>query len=256
MRTERLASLSRFSSMFAHDIRNPLAGIKKTLEFLDRQTETSQPLVYGMVRDLQFAVDLLLGMINDMLDVYQEHSAGLPLIMSPFQMGGMLEEVAHLFKSEARAREVAITVNAAEDGCPFPGDRRRLQRVMVNLVHNALKYSPPGSTITLSSSIVNTSPRQDDFEEAGSSLMITVDDQGPGIDPQDFPHLFEMFFKKKNGRDLCIGRGLGLHFCKLVAEAHQGRIRARNREAGGAQFCIELPLELKERGHAYQNCDR
>lgn len=245
VRTERLASLSQFASMFAHDIRNPLAGIKKTLELLGREGgDLPQPLTHAMVQDLQFTVDLLLGMINDMLDVYQESYSGLPLIISPLRMAGILEEVAHLFKSEARAKEVVIDVKTAEDGYMFPGDRRRLQRVVVNLVHNALKYSPSGGSVRLSSFIVDSFSFDGNSTSPGSSLVLTVEDQGPGVDPHDFPHLFEMFFKKKNGQDLRIGRGLGLHFCKLVVEAHHGRIWAQNLEPGGAKFCVVLPISI------------
>lgn len=255
LRSERLASLSQFASMFAHDIRNPLAGIKKTLELLGREAECPQPFMRSAVQDLQFTVDLLLGMINDMLDVYQESYAGLPLIISPFRMGGVLEEVALLFKGEARAKEVTFDIKTFENGYLFPGDRRRLQRVVVNLVHNALKYSPPSGTVTLSSFVVtNSSPTQ--FSDgSSSSLMMTVEDQGPGIDPHDFPHLFELFFKKKDGQDFRIGRGLGLHFCKLVVEAHRGQIWAQNLETGGAKFSVALPLDERERGNAYQDRD-
>lgn len=256
LRSERLASLSQFASMFAHDIRNPLAGIKKTLELLGREAECCEPFMRSAVQDLQLTVDLLLGMINDMLDVYQESYMGLPLIISPFRMGGILEDVAHLFKGEARAKEVTIRVKTAEDGYLFPGDRRRLQRVVVNLAHNALKYSPPGGTITLSSFIVNDASPGDEAVSAGSSLLVTVEDQGPGVDPHDFPHLFELFFKKKDGQDLRIGRGLGLHFCKLVIEAHCGHIWAQNLETGGAKFCMALPLRDREMLNAYQDRDR
>lgn len=250
MRTERLASLSQFASMFAHDIRNPLAGIKKTLELLGQEA-FSRSYMHDRIRDMQCSVNLLLGMINDMLDVYQENYTGLPLIISPFRVEDMLEEVACLFKSEARAKEVTIDVNADGNGRLFPGDRRRLQRVVINLLHNALKHSLPGGLIKLSSFIVKNGFLSDDSNSSGSSLVITVEDQGQGIDPRDFPHLFEMFFRKKNGQDSRIGRGLGLYFCKLVVEAHHGRIWAKNRQLEGAEFGVALPLEVKEMAHAY-----
>ena len=74
-------------------------------------------------------------------------------------------------------------------------------------------------------------------------VVTEVQDDGPGIDPADLPQIFEMFFRKKDGTDLRIGRGLGLHFCRLVVEAHHGRIVAANRPAGGAVFSVVLPCQ-------------
>jgi signal transduction histidine kinase len=71
---------------------------------------------------------------------------------------------------------------------------------------------------------------------------ISVEDEGPGIESNDLPHIFDMFFRKKDGLDYRIGRGLGLHYCRLVVEAHHGVIRAGNRPNGGARFTVELPV--------------
>jgi signal transduction histidine kinase len=74
-------------------------------------------------------------------------------------------------------------------------------------------------------------------------VVTEVRDDGPGIDPADLPQIFEMFLRKKDGTDLRIGRGLGLHFCRLVVEAHHGRIVAANRPTGGAVFSVVLPCQ-------------
>ncbi|MEW6245123.1 MAG: ATP-binding protein [Nitrospirota bacterium] len=242
LRSERLASLSQFASMFAHDIRNPLAGIKKTLELLGQREELQAEPQRRWFQDLRFTTDLLLGMINDMLDVYQESYSGLPLITSRFSVNAALGEVVQLFRSEAEARDVIIRLRVPHEEVWMTADRRRFQRVAMNLIHNALKYSPPESRITVT---LEAQPEVDLRAEgpgrAESAVLIRVEDEGPGIEPEDLPHLFEMFFRKKDGRDLRIGRGLGLHFCWLVAEAHHGRIWAANRAEGGAVFSILLP---------------
>lgn len=242
LRSERLASLSQFASMFAHDIRNPLAGIKKTLELLAQREELQAEPQRRWFQDLRFTTDLLLGMINDMLDVYQESYSGLPLITSRFSVNAALGEVVQLFRSEAEARDVIIRLRVPHEEVWMTADRRRLQRVAMNLIHNALKYSPPESRITIT---LEAQPEADLHAEGPgrveSAVLIRVEDEGPGIEPEDLPHLFEMFFRKKDGRDLRIGRGLGLHFCWLVAEAHHGRIWAANRPEGGAVFSILLP---------------
>ena len=243
IRSERLASLSQFASMFAHDIRNPLVGIKKTLELLE-QDEGSQLAAHRQWwDDMRLTIDLLLGMINDMLDVYQESYSGLPLLNSTVSVKGLVTDVMQLFRSEATAKRIDFHVAMPEDDVAMTADRRRLLRVLINLVHNAIKFSPQGGRITVA---VHAEAREWTDRESpvtsSSQVIIRVADEGPGIAPEDLPHLFEMFGRRKDPGDIRIGRGLGLHFCRLVVAAHRGKIRAENRSSGGAVFSVELPL--------------
>lgn len=249
VRSERLASLSQFASMFAHDIRNPLAGIKKTLEWLGRCPEMEQAQPRRCLEDLRFTADLLLGMINDMLDVYQESYSGLPLCTSPVSPSLLLKEVLRLFRSEAEAQEVQFHLQVQADDLWIMGDGRRLQRVLINLIHNALKYSPPQGTIMIAVQVEgDESLSTEDQMQPAHCPMVTIhiEDEGPGIAPEDLPHLFEMFFRKKDGQDYRIGRGLGLHFCHLVVEAHGGQIAAGNCPEGGAKFTVTLPVRQEQ----------
>ncbi|QOJ34545.1 MAG: PAS domain S-box protein [Nitrospira sp.] len=248
VRSERLASLSQFASMFAHDIRNPLAGIKKTLEWLGGRPEMAQDLPRRCLEDLRFTTDLLLGMINDMLDVYQESYAGLPLSTSSVSLSRVLKDVTHLFRPEAEAQQVRFSVQMPAEEVRIVGDGRRLQRVLINVIHNALKYSPPQGTITITLRQNAPSGVGGLDHEGGRASMVTfsVEDDGPGIAPEDLSHLFELFFRKKDGQDYRIGRGLGLHFCRLVVEAHGGLIRASNRPEGGAIFTVTLPVTQEQ----------
>lgn len=243
LRSERLASLSQFASMFAHDIRNPLAGIKKTLELLAQRQELQQEPLGRWFDDLRFTTDLLLGMINDMLDVYQESYSGLPLITSTFSVNAALQEVIQLFSSEAAVRDVSFRVEMPDEEVLITADRRRLQRVGINLIHNALKFSPPRGVIAVTVQVDRTGALGSQLGHTENpTVLIRVEDEGSGIEPHELPHLFEMFFRKKDGSDARIGRGLGLHFCRLVVEAHHGRIWAANRPNGGAVFTIALPV--------------
>src|SRR5207237_3847024 len=142
-------SLSQFASMFAHDIRNPLVGIKKTLELLALD-EGSQPI--GQRQwwgDMRLTIDLLLGMINDMLDVYQESYSGLPLLNSTVSVKGLVDDVVQLFRPEATAKRITFHIEMPDDDVVMTADRRRLLRVFANLVHNAIKFSPQGGKITV-----------------------------------------------------------------------------------------------------------
>ena len=237
LRSERLASLSQFASMFAHDIRNPLAGVKKTLELMGHRPELQGAPVRGWCEDLQFTIELLQGMINDMLDVYQEHYSGLPLMTSSGPIHELLQEVVRLFRPEVEARHIKLELSVPPETISIKADRRRLERALINLVHNAVKFSSAGGTIVIS--LRHQTPR---LSEHGT-VLLSVEDEGPGIDPNELPHIFEMFFQHYGRQDGRIGRGLGLYFCRLVAEAHHGQIHAANRPDGGAVFTVELPLE-------------
>jgi len=243
IRSERLASLSQFASMFAHDIRNPLVGVKKTLELL-AQDEGSQPAAQRQWwDDMRLTIDLLLGMINDMLDVYQESYSELPLLTSTVSVNSVVADVVQLFRIEATAKQIAFHLEMPEEDIVITADRRRLLRVLINLVHNALKFSPQGGmiTVTVHADAQGCSGREF-LDTSSSQVTIQVADEGPGIAPEDLPHLFEMFCRRKDPGDIRIGRGLGLHFCRLVVAAHRGRIWAENRSSGGAVFSVELPL--------------
>lgn len=246
LRSERLASLSKFASMFAHDIRNPLAGIKKTLELMAQREELQVEPVRRWCEDLQFTVGLLQGMISDMLDVYQESYMGLPLLTSAVPVSTLVDEALHLFRTEAEARQIVFRREMPECEILLTADRRRLLRVFINLVHNALKYSPVGGVVTITVDTDESAhrwPGEGASVPGGGVVTVRVADEGPGIEPEDLPHLFEMFFRKnEEGRDPRIGRGLGLHFCRLVVEAHHGVIHAENRPTGGALFALALPL--------------
>jgi PAS domain S-box-containing protein len=243
IRSERLASLSHFASMFAHDIRNPLVGIKKTLELLEQDEESQSATHRPWWDDMHLTIDLLLGMINDMLDVYQESYSGLPLLISTVSVKSLVADVVQLFQSEAAAKRIAFHIEMPDDDVAITADRRRLLRVLINLVHNALKFSPQGGMITVTvQAEVREYMNRGSHDAPASEVIIQVADEGPGIAPEDLPHVFEMFCRRKELGDIRIGRGLGLHFCRLVVAAHRGKIRVENRSSGGAAFSVELPL--------------
>ncbi len=255
LRSERLASLSQFASMFAHDIRNPLVGIKKTLELLSDQKESGAATLERWHEDMLFTTDLLLGMINDMLDVYQENYSGLPLLTSMVSLKQLTDEVGHLFRTEAESKRIRLTIDLPSDDVQLKADGRRLLRVLINLVHNAMKFSPPGGVIAVT--VREERGRAVGYREEETeshSVTILVADDGPGIPVEDLPHIFDLFFKKKEVGDIRVGRGLGLHFCRLVMEAHGGRITATNGPSGGAIFSLVLPMRRET--YAAQAADR
>jgi signal transduction histidine kinase len=161
-------------------------------------------------------------------------------------------EVIRLFRSEAEASHISFRLEVPACNVHVQADGRRLLRVLINLVHNALKFSPPGGLITVTvREERKVSPALPEVESA--AVTVQVADEGPGIAAEDLPHLFELFFRKRDPGDIRTGRGLGLHFCRLVVEAHGGCISAKNRPAGGAVFSLLLPAQ--EEAYAGQSAD-
>lgn len=257
LRSERLASLSQFASMFAHDIRNPLAGVRKTLELMGQRAELQTDPVRRWCEDLHFTIEQLQGMINDMLDVYQEHYSGLPLITSSVCLNDLIREVLHLFRLEAESREIVFDLRLPDDRLMLEADRRRVERVLSNLVHNALKFSPRRGRITVSArNDSGGNPLRADGDGGGTGewIFLSIEDEGPGIEPDVFPHIFEMFVSHQGRQGWRSGRGLGLYFCRLVVEGHHGSIHAANRPGDGAAFQVTLPVRNKRHVHRLAHC--
>jgi signal transduction histidine kinase len=191
-----------------------------------------------------------------MLDVYQESYSGLPLLTSSVSVNSLVAEVVQLFRPEATAKQIIFHLEMPDDDVVITADRRRVLRVLINLVHNALKFSPLGSTITVT---VRMEARRcleglESHSVPSFQATIQVADEGPGLASEDLPHLFEMFGRRKDPGDIRIGRGLGLHFCRLVVTAHRGRIRAENRSSGGAVFSVELPVNQEAYADYLADC--
>ncbi|MDH7475834.1 MAG: ATP-binding protein, partial [Anaerolineae bacterium] len=129
----------------------------------------------------------------------------------------------------AEDKQIAIAADLP-DHCPLRGDRQRLQRVIANLLDNALKYTPAGGEVTLS------------LQREPGWVCLSVSDTGIGIPPEDLPHIFERFYRSDKARTRGKGgTGLGLAIAKWIAEAHNGRITVESAPNRGSTFTVWLP---------------
>jgi signal transduction histidine kinase len=232
--SERFTALNHFCSTLAHDLRNPIIGIKKRLEGLQStMDDTHPPATKRVLADLISGSELLMGMVNDVLDVYQNSYAELPLIICSFPLVEAIEEAINLLQIEAEEKRIRLTLHG-KDNIEIHGDKRRLQRVFINLLDNAIKYSPVGGNVEITFEPVAT--------DGTDYLLFKIEDEGPGIPSTALSKVFEPFNKKGIKEDGPTGTGLGLYFCKVVVEAHGGRIWAEHREGTGAALYIKTPL--------------
>ncbi len=216
----------------SHDLRTPLAGIMGTSEMLMDMTRRDDPryaLAEGVYRD----ADWLHALVENILSLTRLQEGRLQLNLQPEALEEVIgAAVGHIAK-RAPGREIAVRV--PEELLIVPMDAKLIEQVLVNLLDNALKHTPPKAEIAVTAS-----------RRAGFA-RVTVADRGSGIRKEDLPHIFRTFYTSKDRRpDAAKGVGLGLSICDAIVRAHGGTIEAHNREDGpGAQFDFTLPLQAE-----------
>mgnify|MGYP001199456469 FL=1 len=210
----------------AHDLRSPLTRIRGLAESAAIQAAPggeSTELAGSIVEEC----DRLSQMINTMLEIAEAEAGVQRLVLGPLNVEELVERVVELFEGVAEDRGILLT-RSGTSAEPLVGDRRRLQRALANLIDNALKYTHAGGRVEVV------------LDGNAGQLEIAVHDTGPGIPPEDQPHLFDRFYRGDRSRHLP-GNGLGLSLARAVAHAHGGDIRVESRPGAGSTFILSLP---------------
>ncbi|HSM58578.1 MAG TPA: ATP-binding protein [Candidatus Sulfomarinibacteraceae bacterium] len=220
--------------MIVHDLRTPLTAISASLSLLKRLPEGKRQEMQGrIVARTSRAAERLDSMIDDILMVAKFETGELHPSTERVQLADLLSEQLDPFRAQAVAEDKVLTIDCAPD-IPVELDPVLTGRVLDNLVGNAFKYTEPGGHITVSA------------EAANGNLLLRVRDDGQGI-PDDFKeYIFQKFSQVPADADGSRrkGAGLGLTFCRLVAEAHGGRIWVEDAPGGGSEFKLQLPAGL------------
>jgi len=239
---ERLAALTRIATSIAHDLRTPLLGIEHGLHGLQYFTDSQlSGEARQLVGDLHVGARLAVGIVQDILDLYRQAYGELPLSYSRFRLDQVVREVVDLMRPEIADRRLNVAIQASP--AEITGDQRRLYRVLVNLLDNAVKNSPSGGNVQIIVSVRG--------EEADRRAAVAVEDEGKGLDPATLDTLFEP--NRPVSAPTRMGTKLGLYLCRIVIAAHRGMIWAENRSEGGARFVFDIPVE---RTHVDQVADR
>lgn len=224
------------TSMIVHDLRTPLTSFLtglQTLAYVGDLNELQQECL-----DVSSSGgETLLGMINDLLDIAKMESGALVLKLDKIAVPELAARSMQHVESLAKDKNVTLVAQISNDVPDFEGDSEKLGRTLVNLMGNAVKFTPKGGTITLSISFETRPDRT-------SSVVLSVADSGEGIPPEAFELIFEKFGQVEDRRG---GRtkssGLGLTFCKMVAEAHGGRIWIESEVGQGSDFILAIPCK-------------
>ncbi len=226
--------LAGMTGRIAHELKTPLAVIKGEGQAALRRER--RPEEYRAVIESGIAeTDRMLRVIDDLLldaDIAYDRELFNP---EPIELAGFLEDIYRKSQILAEPESIRMELRPPREKLVVNGDRTHLRRLFFNLIDNAIKAGPPGSTVTISA------------RREGRGVLISVEDRGTGIAPEDLPGIFRRESAssgKPDGPDgYPRGSGLGLRLCRVIARAHRGELRVASRPGEGSVFSLYLPVE-------------
>jgi two-component system phosphate regulon sensor histidine kinase PhoR len=224
---------SEFIDNVSHELRTPLANVRLLTEMLmDDLAEADVP---ARVRERVATIDVesghLVQMINELLDLSRMEHATTQVRRDEVALGPLVEASMQRLQTFAARQGVTMSAQLPPDLPPVRGDEERLDQLLMNLLHNAIKFSPDGGAVTITA------------DEHPDAAVVSVRDEGVGIPARDQARVFERFYKVDRARQRGLGgTGLGLAIARHIAEAHGGRIWLESTEGEGSTFSFSLPF--------------
>lgn len=227
---QRLADIHRdLISNISHEFRTPLASIKLLAETLIDGAVRDPQRAPDFLQKINIEVDKLTYMADELKELADIEKGGSVLSKSKTDIGQIVRNVVSRLEEQARAEGLQLEVSV-EEGLPAPVvDGNRIERVLMNLIHNAIKFTSPEGRITIKAAL------------QGTEILVSVQDTGHGIAQEDLPRIFERFYKADRSRG-GEGSGLGLSISKHIITAHGGRIWVDSEVGKGSTFYFTLPL--------------
>jgi heavy metal sensor kinase len=223
-----ITEMREVTDNITHDLKSPVTRIRGLAEVIlttGRSLDEYQAMAASTVEEC----DRLLGMINTMLDISEVKAGVAALNITHVDISALIKEACELFQPLAEDKGLVIKAKVPPQ-CLLSGDKRKLQRVVTNLLDNAIKYTSAGGTITIS------------VDEGEKGEIISVSDTGRGIAADDIPHIFDRFYRADKSRSEP-GVGLGLSLVWAIVHAHGGDIEVNSSPDSGSTFTVVLPRE-------------
>ncbi len=217
-----------FVTNVSHELRNPLASVKAMVETLEDGALQEPVTARDFLRRINQDVDRMSAMVEDLLELARLESGQKPLSLQPMNLRSLLVGVVEKQQARAQARGVAVEAAVPPDLPPVQADPEKFHQVMVNLLDNALKFTPRDGRVTVGAVV------------GDGAVEVQVSDTGPGIAPEHLSHVFERFYKVDRARHDG-GTGLGLAIVKHIVEGHGGEVSVRSSEGVGSVFSFTLP---------------
>lgn len=216
-----------FLSNISHELRTPLASLKALTETLKESALDDPPAAKHFLESMDKELDALTHTVAELLELTRIESGQVPLQLRPVPPGVLINSSSQRMMAQAERAELELTVDYPPGLPDVKADPVRMEQVLVNLLHNAIKFTPPGGKVVISA------------QRQAEEVVISVQDTGVGIPSEDLPRIFERFYKTDKARSKD-GTGLGLAIAKHLVEAHGGRIWVESVEGQGSSFCISL----------------
>ncbi len=210
----------------AHELRSPMTRIRGAAEMIldDPQSSGAQSETAASIIE---ECDALLALVNSMLAISEMEAGTAAINAAPVDISSLVRETCDLFETAAEDQAIELKVHA-DDSCMVSGDQTRLQRVIANLLDNAIKYTPANGRVVVSVS------------QRGNKVDVSIEDTGIGIPKEDLDHVFDRFYRGDKSRSLP-GNGLGLGLVRAIVQAHDGTVTIARAAKQGTVCCVVLP---------------
>lgn len=226
-----------------HDLRTPLASVRAIVEALADGVVEDPATEARYLDTAKRNIQELSGLIDDLFDMAQLDAGGLALDMQPNTLSDLISDTLESFSSLAAQKGVHLDGAVAPGVDPVVCDARQIARVLANLVGNALRYTPAGGHVRVTATLATRAQAAPPILGKPKSLVVvSVEDTGEGIRPEDLPHVFSQFYRAEKSRSRATGgSGLGLAIAKGLVEAHGGKISVESAPGVGSRFMFTLP---------------
>ncbi|WP_376792979.1 sensor histidine kinase [Thermoflexus sp.] len=221
-------ALRHFIADASHQLRTPLTALRTFLELLQGPAAEDPEARAVFLAESQAQVDRMAWITQNLLDLSRFEGGLIQLDLAPHPLADVIRSAVSLFKEAVARKGLTLSLDLPEEPVEVLWDRWRMEMAISNLLDNAVKFTPAGGRITMGARL------------EGQAVRLWVEDTGPGIDPEDLPHIFERFYRGRNAT--AEGSGLGLAIVRWIVELHGGRVEAYSQPGYGSRFDLILPL--------------
>jgi signal transduction histidine kinase len=222
------AKKDEFIGLASHELKTPVTSVSGYLQIIE-QSFANEDRNKIFISKARSQVNKLAALISDLLDVSKIQTGKLPLSYSAFDLAGLLKEVTEVMQQTNPLHQIIL--NCDEANLTIEADYQRIEQVLINLISNAVKYSPDADRVIVSACA------------AGDKVRVSIQDFGIGIEPEQQKRIFSRFFRVENLAAHMSGLGIGLYISQEIVKRHHGKLWVKSAAGKGSTFLFEVPVK-------------